>query len=269
MTETFKAQLQGNPWDLWGLSKIFNGTNADATTIHAKDSATIRLDMRNRDDREHFAHFGHDTHADLTSNSFRLEFPFNNRDMHDLIVPVLSRINAIGALLDPEFWPVTLFRSVYIRPGSISYNSFDAGSKWKDKTGLGEQSQVPFAFDAFELGSDNTAISFVMDALNLPTTWASMYLIYEAIRENVGGPKALEQFGFVTSQELSDFTFAANTSRKLSEGIRHATRHNVPSPSHIPLSEARQIIIRLATAWLEAWRSVQAEESKKDEGRSA
>jgi hypothetical protein len=269
MTETFKARLQGNPWDLWGLSKIFNGSNADATTIHAKDPATIRLDLKNRDDREHFAHFGHDTHADLTSNSFRLEFPFNNRDMHDLIVPVLNRINAIGTLLDPEYWPVTLFRSVYIRPGSISYNSFDGGNKWKNKTALGEQSQVPFAFDAYELGSENATISFVMEALNLPTTWASMYLIYEAIRENVGGHKALEQFGLVTSQELSDFTFAANTCRKLSEGIRHAIRHDVPSPPHILLPEARQIIIRLATAWLEAWRSVQAEESKKGEGRSA
>jgi hypothetical protein len=152
----------------------------------------------------------------------------------------------------------------------ISHNSFDGGRKWKDTTCLGQQPQVPFAFDAFELGSDNTAISFVMEALNvLPTTWASMHLMYEAIRENVGGHKSLEQFGFVTSQELSDFTFAANTSRKLSEGIRHATRHNAPRPPHISLSETRQIIIRLATAWLEAWRSVQVEESRKEEGRSA
>jgi hypothetical protein len=141
-----------------------------------------------------------------------------------------------------------------------------AATGLKDKTGLGEQRQVPFAFDAFVLGSDNTAISFVMDALNLPTTWASMYLIYEAIRENVGGSRALEQYGFVTSQELSDFKFAANTCRTISEGIRHATRVDAPSPSHIPLSEARHIIIRLATAWLDTWRSVQAKESK-GEGR--
>jgi hypothetical protein len=113
MTETFKARLQGNPWDLWGLSKLFNGTNADATTVHAKDPVVVQLDLRNLDDREHFAHFGYDTHADLTSNSFRVEFPFNNGDMYHLAMPVLSRINAIGHLPDPEFSPVTLFQCIY------------------------------------------------------------------------------------------------------------------------------------------------------------
>ncbi len=256
MTETFKARLQGNPWDLWGLSKIFNGTNADATFVNAKDPATNRPDLKNEEERRYFEIFGNETHADLTSNSFRLDFPFNSRDMFDLAVPVLNRMNAIGRPLDPDYWPVTLFDCVYIREGSISFNSVDGGNKHKNTTGLGEQHQVPFAFDAFELGSDNAAISFVMDALNLPTTWASMYLIYEAIRENVGGSKALEQYGFVTSQELSDFKFAANACRTISEGIRHATRLDSPSPSHIPLSEARHIITRLVTAWLEAWRSV-------------
>ena len=269
MTETFKARLQGSPWDLWGLSKIFDGTNDDATHIHAKDPESVRLDMRNAEHREHFAHFGNETHADLTSNSFRLEFPFGSQDMYKLVMPVLNRVNAIGHLLDPDYWPVTLFDCVYARPGSISFNHFGGGNKWKDKTGLGDQSQVPFAFDAFELGSDNAAISFVMEALNLPTTWASMYLIYEAIRDNVGGLEPLKQYGFATRQELNDFTFAANMCRTLSEGIRHAPQLHAPTPSHISLSEARQITNKLAVAWLEAWRSVQAEERKKGEGRSA
>jgi hypothetical protein len=265
MTETFKAHLQGNPWDLWGLSKIFNGTNADATHIHAKDPATIRLNMRNESDREHFNAFGHDTHADLTSNSFRVEFPFNSVDMLELVVPVLNRINAIGHLLDPHYRPVALFSCIY----KTSTNLYGDGHTYKDKTGLGDQAQVPFAFDAFELGSQNAAISFVMEALNLPTTWASLYLIYEAIRHNVGGSSELEQFGFVTVKEIRDFTFAANTSRAISEGIRHAPQLHLPSPPHIPLSEARQIINRLAIAWLDAWRSVQAETRKAGDGRSA
>jgi len=105
-----------------------------------------------------------------------------------------------------------------------------------------------------------------MEALNMPTTWASMYLIYEAISDNVGGGKALEQFGFVSSQELSDFRFAANTCRIISEGIRHAARLDLPSPPHIQLSEAREIIHRLAIAWLEAWR---ADMQKTGEVRSA
>jgi len=148
MTETFKARLQGNPWDLWGLSKIFNGTNADATLVDAKHPASIRLDMRNKQDQRHFEVFGNETHADLTSNSFRLEFPFGSRDMYDLVMPVLNRINAIGHLLDPDYWPVTLFDCVH----KTSFNSYGGGHKYKNKTGLGEQHQVPLAFDAFELG---------------------------------------------------------------------------------------------------------------------
>lgn len=258
MTETFKVRLQGNPWDLWGLSKIFNGTNADATLVDAKNPATERLDMRNKDDQRHFELFGFETHADLTSNSFRLEFPFGSRDMHELVVPVLNRINAIGRLLDPEYWPVALFSCVYTGNGSTSVNLFGGGNKYKDKTGLGEQGQVQFAFDAFELGSNNATIGFVMEALTLPTTWASLYLIYEAIRENAGGHAALELFGFVKSQELRDFRFAANTCRILSEGIRHGTQLDVPIQPNISLSEARQIIDRLAIGWLDAWRSIQA-----------
>ena len=109
MPQTFKARLQGNPWDLWGLSKIFNGTNADATLIDAKDPATVRLDMRTEEGRHHFSLFGHETHADLFSDSFRVEYPFGSRDLFDRAVPVLSRINAIGQLLDPDFLPITLF----------------------------------------------------------------------------------------------------------------------------------------------------------------
>src|SRR4051812_45936657 len=138
MTETFKARLQGNPWDLWGLSKIFNGTNSDATFIHAEDPATIRRDLRNELERRHFERFGNETHADLTSNSFRLEFPFNGHDMYVLVVPVLSRINAIGHLLDPEYWPIKLFDCAYPRDNPRSFSSYGGGSSYKDKTGLGE-----------------------------------------------------------------------------------------------------------------------------------
>lgn len=258
MTETFKARLQGNPWDLWGLSKIFDGTNRDATCVHAKDPATIRLDMRNREDQEHFNMFGYHTHTDLTSNSFTLEFPFNGRDMYELVLPVISRINAIARLLDPEFTPVTLFSCDYPKDKPNSFNLYGEGKAYKNNTVLGEQSQTPFAHDAFELGADNATIGFVMEAWNLPTTWASLYLIYEAIRDNVGGQTDLEQYGFVTAQELKDFRFAANTCRVISEGIRHATPLDASLPLHVPLSDARQIINKLTVGWLDAWRRVKA-----------
>ncbi|WP_100176496.1 hypothetical protein [Bradyrhizobium nitroreducens] len=255
MTVTFKASLQGNPWDLWGLSKIFDGTNSDATCIHAKDPAIVRLDMRKPEDREHFNMFGHEAHVDLTSNRFTLEYPFNGRSMYELAMPVINRINAIGRLLDPEFTPVTLFSCDYPRDKPNSFNLYGPGKPYKNKTGLGEQGQSPFAHDVFELGSENSVIDFVMETWTLPTTWASLYLIYEAIRDNVGGQAELEQFNFVTGQELRDFRFAANTCRVISEGIRHASRLDEATLSHIPLSDACQIINKLTVGWLDAWRA--------------
>lgn len=92
-----------------------------------------------------------------------------------------------------------------------------------------------------------------MEAWTFPTTWASLYLIYEAIRDNVGGQPELERYNFVTSQELRDFRLAANTCRVISEGIRHATLLDAPTPPHIPVSDARHIINRLTVGWLDAW----------------
>ncbi|WP_369720971.1 hypothetical protein AB8Z38_28365 [Bradyrhizobium sp. LLZ17] len=154
MTETFKSSLQGNPWDLWGLSKIFDGSNSDATCVHAKDPVTIRLDMRKPEDQHHFDLFGHDTHADLTSNSFVLEFPFNGCDMCSLAMPAINRINAIGLLLDPDFTPVTLFSCDHPRDKPNSLNLYRPGKPYKSRTALGEQGQSPFARDAFELGRE-------------------------------------------------------------------------------------------------------------------
>lgn len=256
MTETFKARLQGNPWDLWGLSKIFDGSNSDATCVHAKDPTTIRLDMRKPADQRHFDLFGHDTHTDLTGNSFALEFPFNGRDMYDLAMPVINRINAIGRLLDLDFTPVTLFSCDYPRDKPRSFNLYGQGKTYKNETALGEPGQSSFAHDA--LGFENSAIDFVLEAWTLPTTWASLYLIYETIRDNVGGQTELERYDFVTGQELRDFRFAANTCRVISEGIRHATLLDESTPPHILLSDARQIINKLTIAWLDARRKIQA-----------
>lgn len=254
MTETFTATIQGNPWDLWGLSKIFDGTNADATHVQAKDPTTLRSDFSKEKNQRWFEMFGHDNFADLSSNKFRLEFPFGAKDMSDLALDVIARMNAIAKLLDPGYWPVTLFDCVYVRDNMKWFNLTGGGPRYKGATGLGHRSQVTFAYDAYELAEENPAVRFVMDAINLPATWASLYLIYEAIRDNFGGQQSLEQCNFVPVRDLGDFRFAANTCRLVSEGIRHWSQLNSPNRPHIPLAEACQIIHRLTIGWLDALR---------------
>jgi hypothetical protein len=66
---------------------------------------------------------------------------------------------------------------------------------------------------------NDPAVKVVLAAATLPRSWASMYLIYEAIAENVGGKQALDKRGFVSERDLRDFRHAANNSRSLDEGI--------------------------------------------------
>jgi hypothetical protein len=178
MTETFTATIQGNPWDLWGLSKIFNGADADATHVQAKDPTTLGLDFSKEEKQRWFEMFGHDNFANLSSNKFRLEFPFSGKDMSDLALDVVARMNAIAKLLDPGYWPVTLFDCVYVRDNMTSFNFADGGPRYKSATSLGGGSQVTFAYDAYELVEENSAVCFVMDAINLPATWASRRLLH-------------------------------------------------------------------------------------------
>jgi hypothetical protein len=250
MTETFTATIRGNPWDLWGLSKLFNGINTDATHVQAKHPTTLRLNMSEEKDRRRFELFRHDNFAALTSNKFRLEFPFNGGDMHDLALDVIARMNAVGKLLDPDYWPVTLFDCVYVRENSTSIGFAGCSPRYKDATGLGEKCQVEFAHGVYDLAEANPAIRFVVDAINLPATWSSLYLIYEAIRDNVGDQNSLERLNFVPAQDLRDFTFAANTCRIVSEGIRHGSLLSPLDRPHIPFAKACQIINRLTIGWL-------------------
>jgi hypothetical protein len=100
------------------------------------------------------------------------------------------------------------------------------------------------------LSRTEPAVRFVLDAFALRSTWVSLYLIYETIKDNVGNQKALEATGWVSAQELSDFRYAANHNRTLSEGMRHAS--SIPSlpKQPIPLHQAHTIIDRLAKGWL-------------------
>lgn len=85
-------------------------------------------------------------------------------------------------------------------------------------------------------------------AAALPRSWASLYLIYEAIAESVGGQHKLEKLSFVSKKDLTDFRHAANNSRSLDEGMRHS---RTPRPGNlIPLDKAHFIINTLVIHWM-------------------
>jgi hypothetical protein len=166
---------------------------------------------------------------------------------------VIARINGIGRLIDPEYWPVSFYGLKYKSAGGKGYASPRGTTPNKQNTFLGwHHTHAPFANRTYELSRSQPAVRFVLDAFAMKSTWVSLYLVYETIKDAVGGQRDLESKGWVSAQQLSDFRYSANHSRTLTEGMRHAsTIETLPKPP-IPLYEAHSIIDRLAKRWIES-----------------
>lgn len=255
MPVQFIVTLRGHPYDLWGLSRIFDGTNTDHTLIKAEQpKGRPTVDMSKKEEFDRYHRLGFDTFAVLTCDTLihkDEDGPPDTGKMRDVARDVIARINGIGRWIEPDYWPVALHTIEYKNKGGSGMATGTAGVRNKQHTSLGwHHSHATFADRAYELSRAEPAVRFVLDAIALPTTWASLYLIYETIKSNVGDQKSLEQAGWIPAQDLSDFRYAANHSRTLSEGMRHATAIPHLPKAPIPLHQARSIIDRLAKAWV-------------------
>jgi hypothetical protein len=127
-------------------------------------------------------------------------------------------------------------------------------SDWKlnkSATHLGaEQEHRPFAQAGLPLAASNPAVKVVLAAITLPRTWTSMYLIYEAIADEVGGQHALEKRNYVPTSDLIAFRKTANNSRSIDEGMRHSKE---PEPiTLMPFDRAYFIINTVALRWMQS-----------------
>jgi len=246
--------IQGHPWDLWGLSRLFDCSNASHTLVKAiKPEGTPTFDTHDPAAISRFRAHGYDLLATITSDELVLdELGKSNVDLRDL-VPVaeilISRMNGVARLLDPDYRPAKLLYLSYQAPGREGSVLHSDWTPNKGATPLGSQQEhLPFAQDALPLASKDKAVQFVLEAIALPRTWASMWLIYEAIADSVGGQHKLDGLNLVSRSELSDFRKAANNNRSLFEGMRHAKRPE-PGPL-IPFENAYNIVNELAIQWM-------------------
>jgi hypothetical protein len=124
----------------------------------------------------------------------------------------------------------------------------------RSETFLGRQSQPEFAQDILKRSSTDSSVQFVLNAVALPRTWSSMYLVFEAIATDVGGQHKLTKKGWITAAQQSDFTHAANNSRNFAEGSRHASKQPPLTKPLISLHEAYVIITQLIFHWFDSKR---------------
>jgi hypothetical protein len=251
------AKIQGHPWDLWGMSRLFNGTDSTKTKVTAdKPEGMPRADLSSAQAAQRFRLMGYDVFAELTSDELLWDEkrgPVDLRDVRPVAEDVVARINGITILLDPDFVPVKLQMISYETPHGAGASSFGEWRPNKSMTFLGHHpNQILMAEKTMALSKTDPVVHWVLDAIVLPRSWASLYLVYEAIADDVGGVHDLKRMNWVGEDELSDFTNSANNNRKISEGARHAKRPSTARPL-IPLVQAVWIINRLVVAWLD-WR---------------
>jgi hypothetical protein len=249
------ATVLGHPWDLWGLSQLFDGSDASHTLIDAsKPEGRPRIDTTDQAQVTRFRVHGYDLFAPITSDELRWDGSLDDIDLRD-VAPVaetlVARINGIAILLDPHYALVRLY--------SLSYSEGESTgslvrSDWtpnKDQTQLGIQEEHhAFADNVMPLAVSNPAVKVVLAAITLPRTWASMYLIYEAIADDVGGQHALDNLNFVSKSDLIAFRHAANNSRSIDEGMRHSKKPQPGTP--LPFDVAYSIINTLAIRWMQS-----------------
>ena len=245
----------GHPWDLWGLSQLFDGSDSSHTLIKAnKPEGMPKIDTNDEAQVKRFRVHGYDIFGTITSDEILWDGTATDidlRDMAPIAESLLARMNGIAILLDPEYVPVRLYSMTYSEGdkfGSLLRSDWKPN---KSATHLGvQQEHHSFAHNGLPLAASNPAVKTVIAAITLPRTWTSMYLIYEAIADAVGGQQALENLNYVAKNDLIEFRKTANNSRSIDEGMRHSKK---PQPvSLMPFDRAYFIINIITLRWMQS-----------------
>jgi hypothetical protein len=80
-------------------------------------------------------------------------------------------------------------------------------------------------------------------------SWGTLYSVFEVVQSSVGG--RMFEHDWVTKTEVKRFTHTANSPGALGDEARHGTESTEPPQVPMSLGEARELIDRLLTRWLE------------------
>jgi hypothetical protein len=222
MLHRITATLQGHPWDIWGLSLLFDGSDSSQTLVTAKmPNGRPTIDVNDPDQRTRFRVQGYDVFATLTCDELVVDdSKANLRDLRPVADEIISRLNGLARTFDPTFTPVRLTHLSYSTQRGAAAMTAGDWTPNKDRTLLSAETHRDIALQALKIAGTAPAVNFVLDAMNLPATWASLYLVYDAISTDVGGKHALKKLGWLTDDQLTDLT---NFSQQQPEHSRRRT----------------------------------------------
>ncbi|WP_313002775.1 hypothetical protein [Brevundimonas sp.] len=251
-----RAQIVGHPWDLWGLSQIFDGDNALKISVQGapKPSGAPSPNLAIPEERDRFARVGHDRMAQLSAAVLDRHTlaDIDLRVIAEEAQALVTHVNGVAHLLDPEFRHVRLTGVTYVGKGGNGSKSIAEWTANKAFTGLGRHpSQAQFALSVIDASRGDPALSFVLEAWQLPLTWASLYLIWDRIAGTSGAAKGVAAKGYLTEAEIEDFRASANMARDFRTGIRHGSPLNKPrSAPLLRLVDGQILMQRLTLKWI-------------------
>ena len=251
MLHRVTATLQGHPWDLWGLSQLFDGSDSSKTLVVAeKPTGRPTFDVNDPEQRTHFSIQGYDVVGLLTCDELVLDdAQADLRDLRPTVDEIISRVNGLARTFDPMFTPVKLTHLSYPKENGGAAMTAGNWTPNRDDTLLSASAHRDLAMQGLRIAGSSPTVSFVLDAMTLPPTWASLYLAYDAISTDVGGKHQLKKMGWLTDDELNDFTNSANNSRSILEGARHGSKPH-PTRPLVSLDLARILTSQLIVQWL-------------------
>lgn len=243
----YVAHIQGHRWDLYGLSKIF--TTPKCRVEAEQPPRRQELDRSIPEQALLFRQWDKPCTAKIYSSDL-LESPSTYwKEIKIRAEKLVEGMNGIGVLLDPEFRPTLLTGLSYSCHHGGGQATFSGPGDWRERISLGRHPAHNALAESFSSDSlDDPVVRFVLQALNLPTAWYSLYAIYECIRDEVDEAKLVE-FGWANKQKLNEFRKAANNSRDLRKGARHGKPPTFKGEL-MSLLEASGVIRALALHWV-------------------
>jgi len=182
-------------------------------------------------------------------------------EVRELAITIIDRLNGVMKLRMRNFRGVsedgvTLIeedgrRHRYVYLGG----SFTARSKVRANatvtTSNGTQQIAPLPSDVESWLSLAKSDKAVKGALHFfrENTWFSLYKVYEIIKDDVGGKKAITTNGWATKKGLDRFTQIAQSREALGDSARHAAKKYKPPPQPMTIQEAELLIRGVLRSW--------------------
>lgn len=100
--------------------------------------------------------------------------------------------------------------------------------------------------------SDNSADEVLHIFGSFPTTWSTLYLIFDIVRADMGGESEMLKRPWIVKTTLKRFTASANKTRSIKEGARHGgPAEDGWNPGNaMDLMRGRDFIVQLLNGWL-------------------